>query len=249
MEIKYDDRIVAFIDVLGFSNLVYSDKLEPISHYYAMILTDFKEAAIKKKFKFLMISDSIVVHAPQTQDGFFAVIRALSSLQHRLLLKGILIRGGVSFGKLYVNETDNIIVGAGLINAYNLEKKAIYPRIVIDRNIIPLYWEGSDEFIKKTGHLIRHSAPLPYVHDYPFIDLGMAVALDFQTVKFQSVIKTIKDHYYNNDHIVKYEWLKATITEVVKSSLDYLNKKKVKSKNEPKRIKLLTDFLNEFEKV
>lgn len=249
MEIKYEDKIVAFIDVLGFSNLVYSDKLEPISHYYEMILTDFKEAAIKKNLKFLMISDSIVVHAPQTKDGFFAVIKVLSSLQHRLLLKGILIRGGVSFGKLYVNETDNIIVGTGLINAYNLEKKAIYPRIIIDRNVIPLYWKGADEFIKRTGHLIRHSAPLPYVHDYPFIDLGMAVALDFQPSKFMAVIKTIKDHYYNNDQIVKYEWLKATITEVVKSSCDYLSKKKVKSKNEPKRIRLMTDFLNELKKV
>lgn len=249
MEIKYENKIVAFIDVLGFSNLVYSDKLEPITHYYEMILTDFKEAAIKKDLKFLMISDSIVVHAPQTRDSFFAVVKVLSSLQHRLLLKGILIRGAISFGKLYVNETDNIIVGSGLINAYNLEMKAIYPRIIIDRNMIPLYWKGSDDFIKKTGHLIRNTAPLPYIHDYPFIDLGMAVALDFQASKFQSVITTIREHYYNNDHIVKYEWLKAILKEVAKSSRDYLNKKKVKSKNEPKRIRLLTDFINELEKV
>lgn len=249
MEIKYENKIVAFIDVLGFSNLVYSDKIEPISHYYEMILTDFKEAAIKKDLKFLMISDSIVVHAPQTKDGFFAVIKVLSNLQHRLLLKGILIRGAVSFGKLFVSETDNIIVGTGLINAYNLEKKAIFPRIVIDRSVIPLYWTDSDDFIRRTGHLIRHSAPLPYIHDYPFIDIGMAVALDFQTAKFDSVVKTLKDHYYNNEHIVKYEWMKVTILNTVKSSKDYLTNKKIKSKNERKRIRLLTDFIKKFEKV
>ena len=249
MEIKYEDKIVAFIDVLGFSNLVFNDKIEPITQYYEMILTDFKEAAIKNDLKFLMISDSIVIHAPQKKDNLFGVFKVLSSLQHRLLLKGILIRGGISFGKLYVNEADNIIVGVGLINAYNLESKAIYPRIIVDRNIIPLYWKDSNDFIKGTRHYVKNSAPLPYIHDFPFIDLGMAVALDFQPTKFASVINTLKINYYNNEHIIKYEWLKATILDVVKSSLDFLTKKKIKSKNEPKRIRLLTDFIKDFEKV
>jgi len=249
MEIKYEDKIVAFIDVLGFSNLVYSDKLEPISDYYNMILTDFKAAASKKELEFIMISDSIVLHAPQSKDSFFAILKVLCSLQHKLLLKGILIRGAISFGQLYVNETDNIIVGTGLINAYNLEKKAIYPRIIIDRKIIPLYWQDSDDFLKSTGRLICLTNCPPYVTDYPFLDLGMGVALDFQPIRFTQVINTLKAQYYSNEHIAKYEWLKSTILYATKSSVKYLTSKKVKSKNEPKRIRLLTGFIKEFENI
>lgn len=249
MQIIYEDKIVAFIDVLGFSNLVYSDKIEPISHYYEMILTDFKKAASKNELKFLMISDSIVVHAPSEKRELLVVLKVLNDLQHRLLLKGILIRGGISYGKLYVNDAENIIVGTGLINAYKLEGKAVYPRIIIDRNFIPLYWTGSSDFFKHSLRLVKMTPPSPYIEDFPYIDIGRSIAFDFQPIKFKGVIQTIKENYYNNDHITKYEWLRSNIIAGVKPSLEYLKSKTVKTKNELRRIKLLTEFLDEFENV
>lgn len=249
MEIKYEEKVVAFIDVLGFSNLVFSDKTEPITEYYKMVLTDFKKAASKNDLKFLLISDSIVVHSRLDKQEFMNVIKIICDLQHRLLLKGILIRGGISFGKLFVNDIENIIVGTGLINAYNLEQKAIYPRIIIDRKFINLYWSGSKEFEKKTGRFIQLAAPEPYQKDFPFINIGLAIALDFQPIKFNSVINTLKQNYYNNEHITKFEWLKTHINDSVRSSCTYLESKITKTKNEVKRIRLMTDFLTEFEKI
>jgi hypothetical protein len=249
MEIKYEEKVVAFIDVLGFSNLVYNDKTEPIEQYYDMILTDFKEAASKNELKFLMISDSIVVHAPLNKKEFLTVVKVVNDLQHRLILKGILIRGGISFGKLYVNETDNIIVGPGMINAYNLELVADYPRIIIDRNFITKFWKDTNSFLLGTRRLIRISAPHPYLNDFPFVDFGKAITFDFQPSKFKAVINTLKENYYTNQHIFKYEWFKIIILDSVKSSLTYLEGKKDKSKNEPKRIRLLEDFIKDFEKI
>lgn len=249
MEIIYEKKTVGFIDVLGFSNLVYNERIEPITEYYEIILKDFRKAAEKNDLDFLMISDSIVVHAPLTKENFLTVSKVLNELQHRLILKGILIRGGISFGNLYVNETDNIIVGPGLINAYNLELQAVYPRIIIDKRIIPLFWKDTGSFMTRSRRLFRMKAPDPYPQDYPFLDFGKAIALDFQPSKFNAVVETLKHNYYQNENIAKYEWFRRTVIDSVEKSLNYLSGKKQKSKNEPKRIRLMTSFLEEFRKI
>lgn len=249
MEIKYEDKIVAFIDVLGFSNLVYNDQTGPIEQYYEIILTDFHKAASKNELKFLMISDSIVVHAPLDKSNFLTLSKVVNELQHRLILKGILIRGGISFGKLYVNEKDNIIVGSGLINAYNLEQVAKYPRVIIDRKFINLFWKNTKAFFFATRSYIKLSSPAPYLYDFPFLNFGRAIALDFQPIKFEAVINTLKKNYYNNQHIDKYEWFRLNILDSVSISLTYIKGKKEKSKNEEKRIRLLSQFIKDFKDI
>jgi hypothetical protein len=48
---------------------------------------------------------------------------------------GWLVRGGITIGELFLDET--MVWGKALLKAYNLESHiAIYPRIVIDREIL-----------------------------------------------------------------------------------------------------------------
>lgn len=63
----------------------------------------------------------------------------LIELQNILLLKyKILIRGAITFGKLYHNN--GVIFGEALVNAYNMEKdKACYPRIIYDEALLKRY--------------------------------------------------------------------------------------------------------------
>ena len=46
---------------------------------------------------------------------------------------GLLFRGGICYGKYY--HENGITFGPGVVKAYELEKKAIYSRIVIDKDI------------------------------------------------------------------------------------------------------------------
>lgn len=46
MKISYKDRIVAFIDVLGFSALVYSTSTQPIQTYFDYVLEEFTEELV-----------------------------------------------------------------------------------------------------------------------------------------------------------------------------------------------------------
>lgn len=188
MNIKYQNKLVAFIDVLGFSNLVYSNKMEEINSYYEMLLTGFREVARRKRLDFLLISDSIVVYAPLKKQNLATFVSVLYGLQYKLLLKGILIRGGISYGNLYTSKKDNIVVGTGLINAYKLESQAIYPRIIIDRRLVGLFFDGSDNFNNELGIKIKMTSSPIYIKDFPYINYARAVSLDIQPIHFQCII-------------------------------------------------------------
>jgi len=58
----------------------------------------------------------------------------LSTYQNLLIEKGIFVRGGISIGSFY--SDDNIIFSGALVKAVELEKRAKFPRIVIDKDLI-----------------------------------------------------------------------------------------------------------------
>lgn len=246
MKIIYEEKNVAFIDVLGFSNLVFTSENKPIESYYETLLTDFKEVAKKHKMGSFLISDSVVIHIDKKENSFDRLVKVLCMLQHKLLHKGILIRGGISSGKLFVDEQNNVIVGTGLINAYKLEGQAIYPRIIIDRNLVKEFYENSKNCEKKLSNYIRFNPPIPYQYDFPYIDYCQSVSfLDFQVHKFESIIEVIKKNFYKNEHITKYQWLRSNLVDSCSHSINKLESKEIKSKNDRRKIRLLSDFIEQ----
>lgn len=135
--------IVAFIDVLGFSSMVMQDA----RNHSPVFLPVFKEIIGEVRASFSgandgldvrMFSDSIIVSAPLETANFTKVLAACADLQRRFLARGILLRGGVSFGKHYADEF--VMFSDGLITAYQIEcKQARYPRIVVDSNVIDYF--------------------------------------------------------------------------------------------------------------
>ena len=58
----------------------------------------------------------------------------LAFMQSWLSINGIFVRGALSSGPHY--ENDHIIFSEGLIKAYDHEKSAIYPRIIVDPGLL-----------------------------------------------------------------------------------------------------------------
>ncbi|HBD7397086.1 hypothetical protein [Legionella longbeachae] len=84
-----------------------------------------------------IFSDTLVLSYPSIYLG--RIYNELPSIINAFLVKGFIIRGGISLGHLY--HKDNIIFGPALIEAYEIESyQAIFPRILI-----------SDAVIEKTG--------------------------------------------------------------------------------------------------
>lgn len=115
------EKYVAFLDVMGFSNLVNNrgnnyDQLESYFTKITEILEKLRDD--KAEIQSLLISDSIILIAPKDEQGFIQLLWAIRRIQSILLWKKILLRGAVSYGEIYYNDEKNIIVGKGFIRAY-----------------------------------------------------------------------------------------------------------------------------------
>ena len=139
----YENKIVCFIDILGFSNIVAKtlnsqpslqnivDALSFIhSHFLALKSVELKSIQLSQ------FSDSVVISFPIKDESTMIVLfKNLKYVQVHLLSKyKMLMRGGVVIGEVIHN--DLLLLGPAMINAYMLESKcAMSPRIVIDPKV------------------------------------------------------------------------------------------------------------------
>ena len=139
---QYSSRVVAFIDILGFRTLVQRLSVEPNLHdklHSALSqISKYKEMSLAERFahketETSVFSDSIVISSQK--ENLFLVLWNCICLQAHLLTLGILTRGGISYGQTY--HKNDILYGEGMLRAYDLERKAaIYPRIVVDPDLV-----------------------------------------------------------------------------------------------------------------
>ena len=147
----YEERYVAFIDVLGFKNLIKRSETDPetlknildalalVEEYIQTMQMDTRDVNVlameKTGFRVTTFSDSIVISTKANGIGISFIMTCVSLICISLLCKGIFVRGGISKGKMI--HKDQITIGNGLINAYEIESKcAIYPRVIIEPSIV-----------------------------------------------------------------------------------------------------------------
>lgn len=151
---RYENRIVAYIDVLGFKNQIRSTitdgkeiegQTKLIYDAYNSIRDvwnlDSKDPIIKKFHKskrITIFSDSIVVSVKATeQSALFYMLLEIMWLIMQLIDKKMLCRGAIVYGKLH--HTQKMIFGPALVDAYITESKAaLYPRIILDKSVIEI---------------------------------------------------------------------------------------------------------------
>lgn len=248
MRINYQNRLVAFIDILGFKNIVYASDTKPITKYFDFVFNTFSKVSKNSNFNYHLISDSIVVSTNLSKENLILVSRTLCILQYRLLAQGILVRGAISYGQLYLNKAKNIIVGTGLINAYNLEQQANYPRIIIDKGLIPLYFDGTKAAIDELKWVL-FAAPKPYKSDFIYLNFTRSFSLTNKNTELKTVLALFRNEYYKNANIEKYEWIRTHLNVSINEQLDYLNSQNDKTANERARIRQLQRFMSEFTKI
>lgn len=222
-EIKYIPCFVAFLDILGYSDLVKESDYEKSINTIKRMSSAIKSAKDtiksgwpweKDKFVVRVFSDCICLSIPEKMDNFDAFFQILALVQANLLRERICIRGGVARGKFY--SDDNIIFSSGLVEAYETEETiAEFPRIVVpkcfwsyvaengqDENII---W-FKDAYIWKDYHddqlFIDYLNFMPYDRkDNPDHD-----GKDLKNHKY--LIEKCLDIYIDRDDLYrKYEWM------------------------------------------
>jgi hypothetical protein len=146
---EYRKKFVAFIDILGFREIVNKtasnnssikedDKQKEIDAIRAVLgLIDDQlknplwplfaekhqiDASYKVNFQYRQFSDSIFVIIDKDDIVDFSfLIYLVHSLLYRLILSGFYARGGISFGELICDDT--ALFGTAIIKAYDIERK------------------------------------------------------------------------------------------------------------------------------
>ena len=143
----YRPAIVTFIDILGFSEIVKTSGAAKIGKLLAVLSEaaagevddDNWPAGLARSIAF---SDNVVRVCPIDSDdssgSLFHELLSLVMIQTELADMGVFMRGGIAVGNVHFSGTT--IFGPAMVRAYELESKlAIYPRIVLDPQVIETY--------------------------------------------------------------------------------------------------------------
>lgn len=153
---NFNYHVIGFLDILGFSAMVESDSRSAVPRFLPVFVEVFAELS---KFntedgpKVRMFSDSILVEASLSPVNIIRVFEVAGELQRLFLRKGILVRGGIAYGKHFSSE--NVTFSQALVDAYHIEsKEARFPRVVIDRDTLSYAWHH-DEVTEEMKEKIR----------------------------------------------------------------------------------------------
>lgn len=145
---NYEDRIICFLDILGFRSHISSsvdkidgdntEKIKEIAGVFASIreYLNIDCPDDRQGKEITQFSDSVVISFPAySESGVFDALLEILWVQMSLAQKGYLCRGGITRGRLI--HTPKLLFGPAMIEAYTLESKAaLYPRVILGDEII-----------------------------------------------------------------------------------------------------------------
>lgn len=254
-----ENKFVAFLDVMGFSNLVNGGSIDNLESYFEKITEVLdKLRQDKADIKSFLISDSIILIAPSGLSGFIQLLWAIRRIQSAILWRKILLRGAVSYGQVYYNKEKNIIVGKGFIKAYLLEQEAVYPRVIIDPSIIRQLSTDKKAFLKQINKTLDYTFEDRLIYkksdftkitdDGIFIDYAnKSIGKEELNGNLKKAYELIIDNLYSEQKLyTKYIWLKDYFLETLRYTDFLLNKNGVTSNKHKKDIK---NWIEKFERL
>ena len=241
MNMQYETRLVAFVDILGFKEKINQSVTDEEAHkkiYYALkrilkmresIESDTEKGYNYSNIRVTTFSDSAVISYPLEpgSGNLFYILLDLIFLQIDLLQHDVLLRGGITAGKLY--HDGSIVYGPAMNEAYLLESElADYPRIIIvqDKLIECIKETCSSHHDVETeceyiGDLIRQDKKdgLWYL-DY----LSQSQQLDYPEFDYYEILSNVRKviieglHHSSKKVRKKYKWIRKYFNHVIEDN-------------------------------
>jgi len=168
--------IVAFVDILGFKELVINAKNEGRSKnlfdsFYNALSTwsnhikdmnnmasDVSFSQKKDTYIIRIFTDCILIGSPikisknkytiEGENELWEILSILYIFQLEMVSHGYFVRGAISVDELYMDDV--IIYGNGIIDAYEAEsKQAKFPRIILTKSAESMFLEINKGFVAK----------------------------------------------------------------------------------------------------
>jgi len=170
--------IVCFMDVLGFKSIIHeyesnsqSTALKELKEafewsvkYSRKLIVDLSFSDDFDQIEFKMFSDNILIAFPYIEfgydmwNGFHTIATIVSTFQQIFMYKGFYLRGHTTLGSYYSDS--NMIFSGGLVEAYENERKTVYPVVSVNDKIIEKIkevYKNDSSLPKLENLLIKHS--------------------------------------------------------------------------------------------
>jgi hypothetical protein len=136
----YDERVIAFIDILGFKEMVDTTHATQSINEILIFPRDYfdtkkkENPEIYKDIQIITVSDSIIISFKYDCDhAIYTLMLDLLNIIIGWIKKDVLCRGAIVKGDMH--HCGNLLYGPGFNKAVELEKKASYPRIILEKDI------------------------------------------------------------------------------------------------------------------
>lgn len=240
----YRPHFIAFLDILGFKELVKSHGFNEIRDVFSHIGIDEKNISLSmsraadeeddllknyncalKLCKIRIMSDSIVVAAPSRYvESLAVVLDVCNNIQENLYEcnEPVFLRGAVAEGEVYFS--DEVMFGQGLIDAYLAQENiSVYPRIIVSEEVLAKGKASVDEFgAYGYGGLSVDSDGYHYINTMGnwllLANCGISIRDTYKYKKLKRYIEKTLSGYPDNRVREKYLWLQAELERAADTS-------------------------------
>lgn len=227
-KIRTSDYYILYLDILGYKNhmVQVSNNFEAQNEFLDQIKTIVydcyrKESELQNGESYIKVkvfSDNIlfaikIVQDSNQNDKNIERLCSIASRMQEMFLKryGILFRGAITRGQLYIDE--KFVFGQGIIKAYELENNlALYPRIIIDKEL------ESEPYILNSPHRIDSEK---LFDDYKFINFlcYYIPAKDYESDRdihyIQVMIENLIQNTADTRALQKIKWVKNYVDNFI----------------------------------
>ena len=139
---EYKDRLILFVDILGFTSKVYKSTTDKGTAENLKNTLEYLEIMFRKNYEgdsleFTQFSDSIVISFPVNYPGgAYYIITQASFAIHALFTNNFICKGVISVGKLY--HKGDLLFGPEFLNVMKLEAMEDLPRVIFDEKILEI---------------------------------------------------------------------------------------------------------------
>ena len=148
----YDDRYIAFVDILGFKELIYKSVSDPNSvgalisaldiapKSPTIVLEEVNVSEQDVDLRLHTFSDFVVASTKPTHGGLGVLAFVIWQLSNSWLSSRLLCRGGIARGQVLHRATDGevppMVFGPAFVEAYQLESTvADFPRVILSKTV------------------------------------------------------------------------------------------------------------------
>jgi hypothetical protein len=138
----YSFGLTCFIDILGTKEKSSDDSLLEMIELFHRDLRGLKERDANQQKMIASFSDCTYIiykiddNNIVNQNLYMLIyLKVIARCIQRFLRYGFLVRGGISYGKVYFSNEKNIFFGPSVNDSYKLEREGKMPRIIIENGI------------------------------------------------------------------------------------------------------------------